>query len=95
MDKGVGELKDRDQQFTQCEYNIFIVPQNIFIVLSLFHKKSSFRKFLMTLLDVIWFAPPPPPPIKNPGYAYVMHCSTLIMINKRQLLIKQELICIP
>ena len=36
------------------------------------------------------------PPIKNPGYAYVMHCSIfLIMINNRQLLIKQELICVP
>ena len=22
------------------------------------------------------------PPTKNPGYAYVTHCSTLIMINK-------------
>ena len=22
VDKGVGELKDRDKQFTQCEYNI-------------------------------------------------------------------------
>ena len=32
--------------------------------------------------------------IKNFGYAYVMHCSTLITINKRLLLIKQELICV-
>ena len=31
-----------------------------------------------------------PPSMKNPGYAYVMHYSTLI--NKRQLLIQQELI---
>ena len=28
---------------------------------------------------------------KNPGYAYVMHCNTLIMNNKKQLLIMQEL----
>ena len=37
--------------------------------ISLSHKKFLFRKFLMTLLQVI-FNLPPLPPIKNPGHAY-------------------------
>ena len=32
-------------------------------------QKFLYRKFLMTLLHVI-FGLPPPPPIKNPGYTY-------------------------
>ena len=56
-------------------------------------QKVPLSKISDASLHVI--CPPSPPSITNPGYAYLMHCSTLIMINKRQLLIKQELICVP
>ena len=44
MDKVAGELKDRDKQFTQCEYNIYIGRTN-----SIVHKTS--RHISQVILD--------------------------------------------
>ena len=42
MDKEVGELKDKDKQFTQCEYSIYIGRTN-----SILHKTSVDKNLIV------------------------------------------------